>query len=74
LRDRRFLSQQPRPDAHKRSQPEYDITVFAALANGHCLVQTPTALVEVADSNTSREIFQGKAMMDWLGNMYRKHN
>lgn len=51
-----------------------DITVFAALANGHCLVQTPTALVEVADSNTSREIFQGKAMMDWLGNMYRKHN
>jgi outer membrane protein assembly factor BamB len=49
-----------------------DITVFAALANGHCLVQTPTALVEVADSNTSREIFQGKAMMDWMGNMYRK--
>jgi hypothetical protein len=39
------------------------IEVFAALANGHCLVQTPTALVEVENGDKSKEIFQGKAMM-----------
>ncbi len=51
-----------------------EITVFAALANGHCLVQTDTALVEVESSTKSKEIFQGKAMMGWNGQMYRKHN
>jgi len=53
---------------------ESDIAVFAALANGACLVQTPTVLVEVAGSTKAKTIFQGKAMMDWLGNMYRKQD
>ncbi len=47
-----------------------EISVFAALANGHCLVQTPTALVEVANSTESKEIAKGKAMIDWHGQMY----
>jgi outer membrane protein assembly factor BamB len=51
-----------------------EVTVFAALANGHCLVQTDTALVEVESSTKSREVFKGKAMMGWQGQMYRKHN
>jgi len=51
-----------------------DIEVFAALANGHCLVQTPTALVEVENANQSKEVFQGKAVMGWQGQIYRKHN
>ena len=51
-----------------------EITVFAALANGHCLVQTDTALVEVESSTKSKEVFKGKAMMGWQGQMYRKHN
>jgi outer membrane protein assembly factor BamB len=54
------------------SEPE--ISVFAALANGACLVQTPTVLMEVASSTKAKSIFQGKAMMDWQGRMYRKHN
>jgi outer membrane protein assembly factor BamB len=51
---------------------EPEISVFAALANGACLVQTPTVLVEVASSTKAKQVFTGKAMMDWLGNMYRK--
>jgi hypothetical protein len=51
-----------------------EIEVFAALANGGCLVQTPTALVEVGNASKSKEVFQGKAMMGWQGQMYRKHN
>jgi hypothetical protein len=51
-----------------------EISVFAALANGDCLVQTPTALVEVTNSTNSRELLQGKFMMDWQGHMYRKHD
>ena len=51
-----------------------EISVFAALANGDCLVQTPTALVEVTNSSISRQVLQGKIMMDWQGRMYRKHN
>jgi len=51
-----------------------EIEVFAALANGRCLVQTPTALVEVGNASKSKEVFQGKAMMGWQGQMYRKHN
>jgi len=51
------------------------ITVFAALANGDCLVQTPTALVEVGNNGLDvKEVVKGKAMMDWLGHMYVKHN
>ena len=51
-----------------------EIEVFAALANGDCLVQTPTAVVEVANATTSQEVFEGKAMVDWQGHIYRKHN
>jgi outer membrane protein assembly factor BamB len=51
-----------------------EISVFAALANGHCLVQTPTALVEVASSSESREVAKGKAVMDWQGRMYLQAN
>jgi outer membrane protein assembly factor BamB len=54
------------------STPE--IEVFAALANGHCLVQTPTALVEVTGTNEAKEVLQGKAMMGWQGEVYVKHN
>ena len=45
-----------------------------ALANGNCAVQTPTALVEVENGMTSKELVKGKAMVDWLGHMYIKHN
>jgi hypothetical protein len=51
-----------------------EIKVFAALANGGCLVQTPTALVEVENANKSKEVLQGQAMMGWQGQMYLKHN
>jgi len=50
------------------------IEVFAALANGGCMVQTPTALVEVDSATESKEIAKGKAMMDWRGQMYIKHD
>jgi hypothetical protein len=50
------------------------IKVFAALANGHCLVQTPNALVEVEDGHRATEVFQGEAKTDWQGQIYRKHN
>jgi outer membrane protein assembly factor BamB len=49
-----------------------NIQVFAALANGGCMVQTPTALVEVDNSTDAKEIFKGKAAVDWQGNLYRK--
>lgn len=49
-----------------------DIGVFAALANGGCLVQTATALVEVDSASEAKEIFKGKAMMDWQGQLFRK--
>ena len=54
------------------SSPE--IEVFAALANGGCAVQTATALVEVDNAATAKELAKGKAMMDWQGHMYIKHN
>ena len=50
------------------------ISVFAALANGDCLVQTPTALVEVKDSANARELMKGKFMLDSQGRMFRKNN
>jgi hypothetical protein len=49
------------------------IEVFAALANGSCLVQTPRALVDVFSASESREVFEGKAMMDWHGQLYRQN-
>jgi outer membrane protein assembly factor BamB len=50
------------------------IEVLAALANGGCLVQTPAALLEVDNATTSKKVFDGKAMMDWQGHIYRKHS
>lgn len=54
--------------------PEPEISVFAALANGHCLVQTPTALVEVENSASAKLVVKGKVMMGWHGKMFLKHN
>jgi hypothetical protein len=51
-----------------------EIEVFAALANGGCLVQTPTTLVEVDNSLDAKEIFKGKATVDWRGQLFRKEN
>jgi outer membrane protein assembly factor BamB len=51
-----------------------DIAVFAALANGGCMLQTPTALVEVDNATDSKEIFKGKAMVNWQGQLFRKDN
>jgi hypothetical protein len=51
----------------------YGIEVFAALADGGCLVQTPVALVNVHDAEHSVELIKGKAMMGWNGEMYIKH-
>ncbi|MDR3701611.1 MAG: hypothetical protein P4L56_18320, partial [Candidatus Sulfopaludibacter sp.] len=49
------------------------IEVFAALADGGCLVQTPDALVNVHGATQAIEIMKGKAMMGWNGQLYRKH-
>lgn len=49
-----------------------EIEVFAALANGGCLVQTPAALVEVDNATNSKEILKGKAMVNWQGQLFRK--
>ena len=49
------------------------IEVFAALADGSCLVQTPTALVDVFGPSEAREVGKGKAMVDWHGQLYMKH-
>ena len=51
-----------------------EIEVFAALANGGCAVQTPTALVEVDNATQWKEIVKGKAMMDWQGQMFVQQN
>ena len=50
------------------------IEVFAALANGGCVVQTPVALVEVDSATESKEILKSKAMLDWHGQLYQKDN
>jgi outer membrane protein assembly factor BamB len=49
------------------------IEVKAALANGHCLVQTPTTLVEVSDSATSSVLAVGTFMLDWRGQLLKVH-
>jgi len=51
-----------------------EIKVFAALANGGCLVQTPTALVEVDNSSQAKEMLKGQAALDWRGQLYHKTN
>jgi outer membrane protein assembly factor BamB len=50
------------------------IEVFAALANGGCMIQTPTALVEVDNAAEAKEIFKGKAIVDWRGQLFRQSN
>lgn len=50
------------------------IEVFAALANGGCMVQTPAALVEVDSATESKEIVKGKAIMNWQGQLFSKNN
>ena len=50
-----------------------EISVFAALANGGCVVKTATGLVEVTNGLKAKEIFQGDAIMGWQGQMFRKH-
>lgn len=50
------------------------IEVYAALANRSCLVQTPTALVEVQNATSSKEVLKGRAMLDWQGQLFRKNN
>lgn len=51
-----------------------EITVFAALANGDCIVQTPSALVEVQDDGSAKELGKGHFMLDWRGQVFRKHD
>jgi hypothetical protein len=36
------------------------------------MIQTPEALVQVDDDRHSNEIFKGKAMMNWQGQLFRK--
>ncbi len=55
------------------SQTE-EISVIAALAGGSCLVQTPTAALKVESSTKARVLIQGKVMVGWNGQVYRKHN
>lgn len=50
---------------------EPGISLFAALADGGCLVQTPTALVEVKDGAEIREYMKGKGMITWTGQVLR---
>jgi hypothetical protein len=38
------------------------------------MIQTPAALVEVDSATDSKEIFKGQAMVDWRGQLFRKHN
>jgi hypothetical protein len=51
-----------------------DISVLAALADGSCLVQTPTEAVKVDNSRKARIFLHGKVLLGWNGQMYRKHN
>ena len=51
-----------------------EITVFAALAGGACAVQTPAALVAVKSPSEATELLKGQVMLDWQGQMFRKHN
>jgi outer membrane protein assembly factor BamB len=48
------------------------IEVFAALADGGCLVQSPEALIDVHNANAAEEVFKGQAIVDWRGQIYRK--
>ena len=51
-----------------------DLEVYAALAGGSCLVQTPAALLKVDNATSSKEVVKGRAMIDWQGRLYVKHD
>ena len=51
-----------------------DISVVAALADGSCLVQSPTDLIDVWSPTRAKVVMHGKAMLDWQGHLFRKHN
>jgi hypothetical protein len=51
-----------------------DISVVAALADGSCLVQTPTDAVKVDSPTKARIALHGKVLLGWNGQVYRKHN
>jgi outer membrane protein assembly factor BamB len=51
-----------------------DISVLAALADGSCLVQTPTDAVKVESSTKAKIVLHGKLLLGWDGQAYRKHN
>jgi outer membrane protein assembly factor BamB len=50
-----------------------EISVFAALANGGCIVKTPTGLVQVEEGGKTKSIAHGDAFLGWDGQMYRTH-
>jgi outer membrane protein assembly factor BamB len=49
------------------------ISVVAALADGSCLVQTPTEAVIVSSPTKSKVYMTGKVMLGWHGEVFRKH-
>jgi hypothetical protein len=51
-----------------------ELEVVAALADGSCLVQSPTAVFKVDNAATFHEVMKGQIMIDWQGKMYRKHD
>ena len=51
-----------------------NISVLAALADGSCLVQTPTEVVDVWSPTKAKVYMSGKAMLGWQGQVFRKHN
>jgi hypothetical protein len=51
-----------------------DISVVAALADGSCLVQTPSDAVVVESSTKAKVYMHGQVMLGWHGQVYRKHN
>ena len=50
------------------------VEILAALHDGACLVQLPSAVFRVASPTDARKVLDGRVMMDWQGRMYRKHN
>ncbi len=51
-----------------------NISVLAALADGSCLVQTPTEVVDVWSPTKARVYMSGRMMLWWQGQVFRKHN
>ena len=52
-----------------------EISVIAALANGACMVKTPTGMAEVNKGVRTKDMtMDGTPVMDWQGNFYRSHS